>query len=420
MVVAAFPAHHCGQPSDPEAFDVVLLAHVMDPSSMFVGDGVQMLRSQYLAGLKDDKVYPKIPILPDRADPTIVGTIDDVANAHPEITPCLYNDVKVCSCGKPCAFTMTVCNSCGESLVDTPITKSENVFAAFMLGVSSASKGFPYKISLRRSTPDVLIFDDMLALSPCHFNAIPTKYHIPDWRYLLRAPRQGLELLDTLEAEIWTAATPFVQNSDFCKAVYRKEMSEEEIKRTAICSFNFPPSQFQMHVQWMLPPLMPFQHFMAERRNHFHEDRAFPMTYVRKVLSLNIPYDVQPTTPIGDIVAFYNEKVNYKSYWKEFYEHCLRQTLETQNWNPQAFKYVVEDGKVYEFTVHEGRLHVGAPVEEEPSKIQVKDKAALQNYGRPVVDGKPAGTYLPNPLQPKVGEGGFQNWVGMDIAAGKL
>jgi len=396
----------------PFDFERVPLCRTMESAEMLVGRGVKMLRTQYLAGLKDGRSFPTVPILPDRAEPAFVGTLDDVARAHPLIAPCLYNEAKICAgCGKPCVWMLTACNSCGERLGDAP-TKTENVFAAFMLGVSTAGRGFPYQISLRRSTEHVLIFDDMLSLTPCHFNAISAKYYIPNWTFLLRAPRQGLELLDLLEAEIWTAAAPFVNNLEFRKTMFRNVASEEDIQNSAISYFNCPPSIFQMHVQWMLPPLMPYQHFMVESKRHFPQSRAFPMTYVRQVLALDIPYDVQPTTLVEDIVKFYNDRVNYESHWRDFFQHCVQQTLNTQNWDPDDFDYVVQDGKAHKFQVVEGSVEVGAPVEQELRKIQAKDKAVLQNYGRPVVDGKSSGTYTPRPILPQMGSGGFQSWAG--------
>jgi len=382
-----------------------------------------MLRCQYLAGFREEakSSYPSIPILDERSDFTIDGTIDVVAEARPELRPALYNDVKVCDkCGKPCASTMKACNSCGASLEGVPIGKSENVFSAFLLGVRRASKGFPYMISLRRCTEDVLIFDDLLALTPCHLNAIPAKYYIPDWRFLLTAPEQSLQLLDVMEEECWAAMAPFLQSEAFRKRTFRGDVSDEEIRGRVIRSFNFPPSQFQLHIQWLVPPLVPFQHYMAETRNHFHEGRSFPMEYVRKVLALREPYPVHRNTPIEEIVEHYNKLgVCYAESWTEFYDRCLRDSMDLQNWRTEDFEYVVQDGKVHRFEVEDGKLQVGPEVEGANAQdVQAKDKAALQNYGRPYgPDGKASGTYVRVPLEPKVGPGGFGAWPGVELSA---
>lgn len=392
-------------------------------ASMTISDGVTMLRSQYLAGVKEDCLssYPTVARPEINVAAAIDGTIDTVAKEFPELEPCLYNSVKVCqNCGKPCAFTLTSCNACGSSLEGVPIGKSENVFSAFLLGVKLANKGFPYTISLRRETEEVLIFDDMLQLAPCHFNGISRKYYIPDWRFLLTAPKLGLELLQLLESELWEATQPFVKDSAFRKALYRGDVSDDFIKENIIASFNFPPSQFQLHVQWIVPPLMPFQHFMAETRNHFHEGRAFPMHYVKRVLELDMPYDVKKNTPIEDIVEYYNGKgVKYSEIWLEWYNKLgLGSTLACQNWDASNFSYVVQDGKAYNFSVVDAQVKLGDEVPDvSPKDVQVKDKAALQNYGRPYTEaGKPSGTYIQKPIEPKIGPGGYTLWHGMTIS----
>jgi len=383
---------------------------------MLVGGGVQMLRKQYLAGFKEDRAasYPTVRRLDVQANACVDGTIDDVYKEHPELETCLYNDVKTCtSCGKPNAYTMVVCNSCGKDL-PTVISKSENVFSAFLLGVKLASKGFPYTISLRRETDDVLVFDDMLQLSPCHLNGVSKKYYIPDWRYLLPCPRKSLELLDTMEKELWDATLVFLQNPEFRSKIYRGAVTDEDIRKGIAVSFNFPPSQFQLHIQWIVPPMMPFQHQMAEQKNHYHQGRAFPMSYVRAVLALDSPYEVTKNTPIEEIIEYYKGLgVDYNTAWTTWYESIgLGSTLGMQNWNPDDFQYVVQDGKLHNFNVVGDKVELGGEIPDlDPSAIQAKDKVLLQNYGRPYNEaGKPSGTYIQKALEPKFGEGGYWKW----------
>merc|ERR1719159_1108969 len=93
-----------------------------------------------------------------------------------------------------------------------------------------------------------------------------------------------------MEAELWAATLPFIQDPAFRKAHYIQGLTDEEIRKSIMTSFNFPPSQFQLHIQWIVPPMQPFQHFMAETKNHFHEGRAIPLPWVRKILALDRPY----------------------------------------------------------------------------------------------------------------------------------
>jgi hypothetical protein len=383
---------------------------------MTVGGGVQMLRMQYLAGYKEDCIakYPTIARPSVNAGPAIDGTIDDVYKQYPELESILYNDVKMCSCGKPCAYTMTVCNSCGKALPDI-ISKSENVFTAFLFGVKLAARGFPYTISLRGESEDVLIFDDMLQLSACHLNGIPKKFYIPDWRYLLLRPKEALALLDTMEAELWAATLPFIQDPAFRKAHYIEGLTDEEIRKSIMTSFNFPPSQFQLHIQWIVPPMQPFQHFMTETKNHFHQGRGFPVSYVKNVLALDKTYPVTKDTTVESIIDWAKDLgVDYQTEWSEWYHDvCLAAPSAGMHiWNCDDFQYVVQDGKVYNFSVADGKVELGEQVPDaSPASIQAKDKNILQNYGRPYNEaGKPGGTYIQNPLQPKFAEGGLQKW----------
>lgn len=377
---------------------------------------VLIQRNQYLAGFMGVD-YPTIPRSGESTKPPRAGTIDDFAEKYPDLVPTLYNDVKTCpKCEKPCAFNMMVCNSCGENLEQVPVGQSENVFSAFLFGIASAKKGFPYQISLRRQTRDVMVFDDMLALTPVHMNGISARHYIPDWRFLLCDPKASLKLLDQLENELWEATKAYISNRAFRNTVLKGNFTDEELREKVIKSFNFPPSQFQLHVQWLLPPCVPFHHFMAEIRNHFHEGRAFPIKYVRKVLELDQPYPVQKNTPIEDILAYYDAQgVVYREYWQSFYTKAINDSISLANWDPADFKYVVEDGKVYNFQVEGGQV-VKGPIANDVNAVdlQNQDKALLQNYGRPLnADGKPSGTYTRLPLNPVLGAGGYESWPGV-------
>merc|ERR1711948_12754 len=91
--------------------------------------------------------------------------------------------------------------------------------------------------------------------------------------------------------------------------------------------------------------------------------------------------------------------------------------MDLQNWNADDFQYVVEAGKAYNFTVAEGKVVLGAEAEGvNPKDLQVNDKTALQNYGRPyAADGKGnACTYIGSPLEQKMGPGGYGQWPGVE------
>ena len=87
------------------------------------------------------------------------------------------NKVRKCpACGKPNAYTLGRCNACGEDLSEVEVGFTSNVFTGFVFG---AAKGpFPLTISVRAQTEDTLVFDDILSLSPCHINSIPTDVYV--------------------------------------------------------------------------------------------------------------------------------------------------------------------------------------------------------------------------------------------------
>jgi len=203
--------------------------------------------------------------------------------------------------------------------------------------------------------------------------------------------------------------------------VYRENVSDEDIRNMVIASFNFPPSQFQLHVQWVCPPLTPFQQYMTETRNHFHRGRAFPLSYVRKVLELDVPYAVTKDTDIGSIISRYTDLgVDYEAEWaKWFDEVVLASTMSFQNWDTAEFDYVVQDKVAHSFEVVDGKVKLGAPLPDvDYNKVQAADKTALQNYGRPyTAEGKPTGTYIGKPLALKCGPGGYGEWPGVDWKA---
>ncbi len=130
----------------------------------------------------------------------------------------LRNVVRKCAhCGKANGFTMSECNGCNTPFpADQPRTHTENVFMGFVYGVARTDS-FPLSISVRMQTPELLVFDDPLALSACHLNVIPTASWVPDWRILLRNPAEGLRLVQQLEDAAWSCvSTQYLSDETWC------------------------------------------------------------------------------------------------------------------------------------------------------------------------------------------------------------
>ena len=196
----------------------------------------------------------------------------------------LKNKVRKCAaCQKPNAFTLATCNACGHDLSKTELSYTNNVFSGFAFGIEKGP--FPFTVSLRHQDVDFLVLDDLLGLTPCHFNAVPTSLYLADWRYLLRNPMRGRALIEQLYARcVDVLRTQFLANGEWRRSVFRDDaasLSDDELVRMAGCGFNYPPSQYQLHLQFAMPPLLPAQFELYERGVHFTHMRFFPLSYVR-------------------------------------------------------------------------------------------------------------------------------------------
>merc|ERR1712046_218684 len=157
---------------------------------------------------------------------------------------------------------------------------------------------------------------------------------------------------------------------------------------------NFPPSMYQLHLQYIHLPLLPFHYAMACQENHFHHGRFFPLEYLQKALALGekAKMGITENTPIEDIVAKMNSLgVNYDQEHIALLRRCKRIQEQIKCWKEEDFKYVVVNGKT--------RSLCGLEADSsDPKAIQAEDCQALQNYGRPyTAEGKPTGTYYGHP-----------------------
>jgi hypothetical protein len=349
----------------------------------------------FLAGAKAEAFAGcTVPAKVDQTPPLFDGNFSEFLAKNPGdelLEKQMFNVIRKCTkCSKPCAYTLETCNSCGAPL-PTETTRSDNIFLGFIYGLRSS--GFPLKISIRHQTENVLVFDDLLALASCHLNAIPTDVYIPDLRFLLQDPPEGLKLISRLEDAAWQCVlTQFWANPAWRKKIIKNSdgFTEAAIKSYFLTGLNFPPSQFQLHIQCIMLPLTPFHFEMYNDGQHFTFGRFFPLEYMRAVLSLNVAVDVSSDTKIEEVIStFADHGVDYKKYHAEFFAQVRQKQLEVQNWNTADF-----DGSI------DGEEVVGS----ECSKKQLVelDKLVLQNYGRPYADGRPTGTYYQFAKQPRI------------------
>jgi hypothetical protein len=344
--------------------------------------------------------HPHIDQLADPHPPAVKGTVDEFITANgsaPSLLRQMKNKVRKCACGKAVAYTLPFCNLCGASLASTPIGYTDNVFTGFIYGIEKCT--FPLFISLRYQSPEFLVFDDLLSLSVCHLNVIPTTCYIPDWRFLLLRPKEGLQMINTMFSLCATVLKEqFISNPQL-KAKYWPTASAEDILACVCPGFNIPPSQYQLHMQFIVPPFLPYQQLMLLKGNHFTKGRFFPLSYVQEVLALNQPMQVNDDTPLEAVIENYRAKgVDYEKIHLAFYKQTEERHLRLASWNLGDFEAVGLGDKVYD--VKEGGKCEAA--KEDGKTVQAADKLALQNYGRPYASGtsKPTGTYYKYPKKP--------------------
>jgi hypothetical protein len=349
-------------------------------------------QSAYYAKAKE--VFPYVNQLPEQTPCAIEGTPDElIAKLKDDnFEKRSKNKVRKCpACSKAVAFTLPNCNSCGTDITKTEISFTNNVFVGFTYGIQKGP--FPFTLSIRHQCPEYLVFDDLLSLCPCHLNVIPTTKYLPDWRYLLKKPVEGKALAEHLFSITWdTIVKQFLSDDKWRSKILSKggQFSPEFLSGHVAAGFNYPPSQYQLHLQFMLPPFTPFHYQQYLNGLHFTAGRFFPIEYVLSILSLNLAYDVKEDTSVEEIIAFYESKgISYDKIHRECYQRYGLSHLELANYQKDDFEGVIIGSKFYQF-------REGNHLEETQEDIKViieKDKMVLQNYGRPYNAGKPSGSY---------------------------
>jgi len=299
------------------------------------------------------------------------------------------NLIKKCTkCGKANAKTLNECNACGFTL-PAEVTTSLNICILFIYGIA------PLKVSIRYQSEDVLVYDDLMQCTLCHFNAISTKHYVQDWRLLLKRPHEALALIDALsQAADEAMRSQFWSHSKWKDKFLHpsaRNMSFEDLRGFVCAGFNYPPSQYQLHLQYLLPPLVPYQFQMVNEGKAFLYGRFFPVTYVREVLAKavdgqNVP-GLGSDTDVETIVAHFDALgIVYKEKHDQFLEQLRVAQCTLANWQPGEFACRLTSNGVI-------ACKTQTPIEADFREMVKEDQLVFQNYGRPYVDGKPSGMY---------------------------
>ncbi len=306
----------------------------------------------------------------------------------------LRNKVKQCPvCKKPNAFTLSVCNGCSNDLTKVAIGFTNNVFSSFVLGIAKGP--FPFTISIRHQTEQLLVLDDLLALTRTHLNCIPTSRYIPDFLALLKDPKRGLDLIEDMFEASWRVVQE--QFWPHRKALFSEGVaSEAELRGHVVAGFNWPPSQYQLHLQFMVPPFLPFQMLACTKKVHFTFGRFFPYEFVRAMLQCPTQFVWRENSTIEELFDFYRtaHKLDYAAVHASCYDRYMRSNELLANWRAEDFEGAVVGTEFVPFSANGKPQFDAAKPVENVEAVAASDKMTLQNYGRPYdAAGKPTGTF---------------------------
>eukprot|EP00931_Biecheleriopsis_adriatica_P006068 TRINITY_DN107526_c0_g1_i1.p1 TRINITY_DN107526_c0_g1~~TRINITY_DN107526_c0_g1_i1.p1 ORF type:complete len:438 (+),score=82.06 TRINITY_DN107526_c0_g1_i1:24-1337(+) len=376
----------------------------------------------YLSSLSEEgeAYYQRVDQKFNDSKPTFLGSISDFVAANPDLIEQMRNVAKKCAgCGKSCATILPFCNGCDRDLRDATEEYTENVCMAFIYGIESGAR-YPLALSLRLEEENVLVYDDLLARGSCHLNAIPSDCHLPDWRHLLRNPAEGRNLMKRLDDACWKAVQEqFWENDAWRTSNFRANAfrSAEDFRSQIYAGVNSVPSQFQIHLQYIVPAISPADYHQFLHGKRFVKDRWLPLEYVMSSLEalehsgseeLKDAHTMSMDAIFGAIARAGGPR------YEDVYGDAIRRYNQTHrccaNWLPENFEVAVlvrhptlraelqgagADSRATERlssevrALREQNLKVSGAASLTIVQLEKKDKASLQSYGRPYVEDLP-------------------------------
>ena len=357
----------------------------------------------YVAGAKDDDRWPHAFVKINAKDtPKFSGSVSEFIETYspsfPNIRRQLSNTVKICAkCRKSCAYSLSSCNNCSQSLLDQPITRGDNSLTGFIYGIRYCTN-YDLGTSIRYEDRNFFVYDDIMQTTMIHLNSIPTFVYIPDFRYLFSRPQVGLGIVRDLYRVGKLGAVGMLGEEEFVEKFYsqkaKNEMAkvgiDEWIDANVFAGFNFPPSQCQLHLQFILPPYVPYHSVLLAEGKHGDLGRFFPYNFMVRVLesaadqSISIPIEDMEKMTGMELAEFLSGKFNV-DYFK-YFEECVSKNGRVSdfcaNWDSEDFQYLIIDKRTVV------RRDDGV-VESNVSAVDLikKDQGVFQSYGKHM-DGK--------------------------------
>jgi len=352
----------------------------------------------YVAGAKSTRSWPHAFVDIEAHDtPKFSGSVSEFIQAYsgpfPHIVRQLSNTVKICpKCRKSCAFSLSTCNNCSQSLVGEPISRGDNSLTGFIYGIRYC-QNYDLGTSIRYEDRHFFVYDDIMQTTMIHLNSIPTFVYIPDFRYLFSRPMIGLGIVKDLYRVGKIGAKKMFEQDAFVEKFYsvkaKEEMNrlgvDEWIDANVFAGFNYPPSQCQLHLQFILPPYVPYHSVLLSEGKHGDLGRFFPYKFLVRVLETAV--ERSTTVPIEEIekmtgtrlAEYLSEKfgVDYSAY----FEACVRQNERVSdfcaNWDSNDFEYVVIDKRIV-VRKDTGQVESGISAVD----LIKKDQGVFQSYGK--------------------------------------
>lgn len=347
----------------------------------------------YLAGAKDDDRWKHCPVVEQASmQPRFGASVSEFIGSDLVLTRHMSNYVRVCArCRKSCGKTLNACNNCAYDISSEPISRTNNALMGFVYGL----REFP--TSVRFQCKSFLVYDDLMQTTLIHLNSIPADVYVPDFRYLLSDPRRGLDLINQLFEKATKAAVRMLNNPEFCgkffSSVGLRDMQQLGldgfVKRYVFSGFNFPPSQCQLHLQFIIPPYVPYHAVLLAEGKHSDFERFFPFDFVRECLvglleiGERIRFEKIEHLSGRELIALIHEKLplNYhRAYHESLSRHRNNNSL-LSNWDRRDFRFIVMDkAQVLPISDDEGSA---IPIyDSKPADIQTCDKTVITSYGK--------------------------------------
>jgi hypothetical protein len=348
----------------------------------------------YLAGAREDGRWEHSPVVKSaRKEPFVDVPAAEFMQVSPSIKKHLTNIVKVCpNCSKNCGITLHACNNCDSDISKEKAVATVNALMAFVYGL----RGFP--TSIRYEDESYLVYDDLMQTTSIHLNSIPTEVYVPDFRYLLSEPRRGLQLIDSLFGVAVKAASTMLSDEAFRRRNFSTEanklMSEVNletlVRQSVVCGCNYPPSQHQLHLQFILPPYLPYHAVLLAEGKHTEIERFFPLEYIRKCLEELInsgsSFAISDLSNLSgkEIISLLNDTVG-TDYYKIYVETVQQQKAidrAFRNWHSEDFQFAVIDKEIVVPLTAFERGDVIPDLRYTPAELLNKDRATISSYGK--------------------------------------